>query len=350
MAQEMNLNLLVNSILNGMTESLTDEQLLKLKDILFINLHDVSITKNTYELALTTDNDAQKVKDFMISEKIMKRSDGTINQYVRSAWMLRSFIGKDFEDITPMDIKYFIAMKKSKNEWSDISVVNQCNNLRVFFSFLVDENYIEKNPLSNIKSIKCDRTPKKPFTAMELEAIRSVCYKDTRKMALIEFLDASGLRVASVVSLKWKDIDLFNRIGLVKMKGGDTDKFRFSEKSAFYLIKMMDERMRVENRSKEEMMERPVFVGKKRDKITKDFEALTTDGIRHLLKEIGKEAGIAEIYPHKFRRTFACEAINRGMPLEDLKDHMHHKQYDTTLKYAQLTSSRLDNSYRTYCE
>lgn len=134
MAQEMNLNLLVNSILNGMTESLTDDQLQKLKDILYINLHDVSISKNSYELALTTDNDAEKVKNFMISEKIMKRSDGTINQYVRSAWMLRTFLGKDFEDITPMDVKYFIAVKKSKNEWSDISVVNQCNNLRVFFS------------------------------------------------------------------------------------------------------------------------------------------------------------------------------------------------------------------------
>ena len=115
-------------------------------------------------------------------------------------------------------------------------------------------------------------------------------------------------------------------------------------------IKMLDERMRIENRSKEDMEERPVFVGKKRDRKTKDFEALTTDGVRHILSEIGKEAGIEEIYPHKFRRTFACEAINRGMPLEDLKEHMHHKQYDTTLKYAQLTDSRLDNSYRTYCE
>lgn len=350
MAQEINLNFFVNSILNGMADTLTDEQLLKLKDILFINLHDVSISRNVYDLAVTSDNDAEKIKNFMISEKVLKRSDGTIEQYVRSAWTLRAFLGKDFADITPMDIKYFIAVKKSKNEWSDISVVNQCNNLRVFFSFLVEENYIEKNPLANIKSIKYDRTPKKPFSAMELEAIRSVCYKDTRKMAIIEFLEASGLRVASLVSLKWKDLDLFNRTGIVKLKGGDTDTFRFSEKSAFYLIKMLDERMRIENRSKEDMEERPVFVGKKRDRKTKDFEALTTDGVRHILSEIGKEAGIEEIYPHKFRRTFACEAINRGMPLEDLKEHMHHKQYDTTLKYAQLTDSRLDNSYRTYCE
>ena len=120
------------------------------------------------------------------------------------------------------------------------------------------------------------------------------------------------------------------------------NKLNRSEKQLLQMMK--------DDRTKEEMMDRPVFVRMKRDKDTKDFEALTTDGVRHILHEIGKEAGIEEIYPHKFRRTFACEAINRGMPLEELKEHMHHKQYDTTLKYAQISNTRLDHSYRTYCE
>ena len=350
MSENLSVNLVVNNVLNGMSDSLSDEQLKKLKDILYINLHDVTLQKQTFELALTMDNDAEKVKQFRISEKVLEKSDGTINQYTRSAWMLRTFIGKEFSEITAMDVKYFIASKKLDDKWSDITVVNQCNNLRVFFAFLVEEKFIIENPLAHIKNIKAGRVPKNPFTAMELEAIRNVCYKDTRKMALIEFLDASGLRVASVVSLKWKDIDLFERTGVVKLKGGNVDKFRFSEKSAFYLLKMLDERMTLENRTKEEMMERPVFVGKKKDKKTKDYEPLSTEGVRHILHEIGKEAGIEEIYPHKFRRTFACNAINRGMPLEELKEHMHHKQYDTTLKYAQISNTRLDNSYRTYCE
>ena len=350
MAEELSVNLVVNNVLNGMSDTLSDEQLKKLKDILYINLHDVTLQKQIYDLALTTDNDAEKVRQFIVSEKVLDRASGTINQYIRSAWMLRTFIGKEFIDITPMDVKYFIATKKSNEDWSDITVVNQCNNLRVFFAFLVEEKFMIENPLANIKNVKASRIPKKPFSAMELEAMRNVCYKDTRKMAIIEFLDASGLRVASMVSLKWKDIDLFERTGIVKLKGGDVDRFRFSEKSAFYLIKMLDERMTVEKRTKEEMMDRPVFVRMKRDKDTKDFEALTTDGVRHILHVIGREAGIEEIYPHKFRRTFACEAINRGMPLEELKEHMHHKQYDTTLKYAQISNTRLDHSYRTYCE
>lgn len=350
MSDELNLNLFVNNILNSMSDTLTDEQLIKLKNTLFINLHDVSIHKKTYDLALTTDNDAEKIRLFAISEKVLKKSDGTIEQYVRSAWMLRTFIGKEFSEITTMDIKYFIAVKKTKNEWSDITIVNQCNNLRAFFSFLVDEEFISENPLAKIKSIKYDNVPKKPFTAMELEAIRNVCYRDTRKMAIIEFLEATGLRVSSMVSLRWCDLNLFSRTGEVKLKGGDTDTFRFSEKSAFYLIKMLDERMTKENRTKEEMLSRPVFASIKKNTVTKDYESLSTDDIRRILNEVGREAGIEEIYPHKFRRTFACEAINRGMPLEELKEHMHHKQYDTTLIYAHISNTRLDHSYRTYCE
>ena len=236
------------------------------------------------------------------------------------------------------------------NKWKDKTIETQCCYLRVFFDFLCSEELIPKNPMLKIENIKCSSEPKNPFTATEMEMLRNVCYRDTRSMALLEFLDATGLRVGSVVALRWKNLDLFNRKGFVRMKGGDVNEFRFSEKSAFYLLKMLDERMTVEGRNKEEMMERPVFTCKRRNPKTKDYEGLTTDGIRYILDEIGKKCGISDIYPHKFRRTFACEAINRGMALEDLKALMHHKQYDTTLGYARLNDSRLENSYRTYCE
>ena len=350
MAEELSQSLFVNSVLNGMSDVLDDEQLRKLQSTLYINLHDVLLQKQTYELALTNDNDFEKLKLFAVNEKIAKLSDNTIEAYLRSARYIRTYIGKNFADITERDVKFMIHTKRTRGEWGDITVRNQCDNLRIFFQFLVDESFMDVNPLAKIKNIKCDKVIKEAYTAMEMEAMRNICYKDTRDMAMIEFFNATGLRVSEVASLKWRDVDLFSRVGIVRLKGGDTDVFRFNEKCAFYLIKMLDERMTIENRTKEEMMDRPMFVCKKRDRITKDYEALDDDDIRYLVKKIARLAEVKEAYPHKFRRTFACEAINRGMPLEDLMKLMHHKQYDTTLKYAKINSTRLDHSYRTYCE
>ena len=98
------------------------------------------------------------------------------------------------------------------------------------------------------------------------------------------------------------------------------------------------------------MYNRPLFAGIKKKPGSNDYEALTNDGIRRILKRIGEKAGITDIHPHKFRRSFATDAINRGMPLEQLKELMGHNQYDTTLVYAKVKSSRVEQSYRMYCE
>ena len=92
MAEELSVNFVVNNVLDGMSDTLSDEQLKKLKDILYINLHDITLQKQIYDLALTTDNDAEKVRRFVVSEKVLDRASGTINQYIRSAWMLRTVI------------------------------------------------------------------------------------------------------------------------------------------------------------------------------------------------------------------------------------------------------------------
>lgn len=339
------------NILNKMSDDLTDDQLIKLKNLLYSNLHDIQLQKQNYDLAVIDDNnDAKKLEWFAITEKVLKKSDYTIKQYVRSAWQLRTFIGKNFEDITSSDVKLLIAKKQLNNEWSDSTTISQCNYLRVFFSFLVDEEYISKNPMNKVKLAKAKKVPKYGFSAMELEAIRNVCYHNTREMAMVEFLYATGLRVASVVALKWRDLDLLQLKGTVKMKGGDTNEFQFSEKSAFYLIKMFDERMSFENRTKEEMLDRPVFASKRLDPKTHDYEGISSSRFEQLLKKIGKKANVKKVHPHRFRRTFACCAINRGMPLEELKEHMHHKSYNTTLMYASINNERLKQSYKTYCE
>lgn len=108
--------------------------------------------------------------------------------------------------------------------------------------------------------------------------------------------------------------------------------------------------MTIENRTKEEMMDRPLFVKMRKDPKTKDYERIGHGGIYLIFKNIGKKAGVKDIYPHKIRRTFATDAINHGMPLEQLKILMGHNQYDTTLQYAHVKNTRVEQSYRMFCE
>lgn len=351
MNNELSTDVFVNDVINAMIPDLTPAQSEKLKNILYINLHGVVLERECFDLATTVEgSDAKKLEYFAVSKTTARRSKGTIRQYMRTAWDLRTFVGKDFADISALDIKYYLATKQQENHWSDSTIHSQRQYLNAFFKFLYDEEFIARNPMNKVESVKCEQILKKPFTSAEIEAIRNACFEDSRKIALIEFMYATGLRVSNIVAIKWGDLDMFNRKLQVRLKGGKEKEIFFNERSAYYLLNLFNERLEKEGRTREEMMLRPVFTARRRDKKTHDYEALTTDGIRHVLKEIGQAAGVGEIHPHKFRRTFACGAINHGMPLEDLKEHMGHSNYDTTLRYAKITTTMLERSYRMYCE
>jgi site-specific recombinase XerD len=348
---ELTVDLLVANILNSMSQNLDDEQLQQLKDQLYIQLHDVDLIPKRYDIvAQLKDSDIEKLKYFATSLKIANRSEGTIKRYLEAARKLRIFIGKDFADITSVDIKYFIAIEQQNHTWKDTTIQNNIQYLRAFYSFLKREEMIEKNPMDKIVPVKLEQTIKKAFNSGEMELLRLACRSKTREAALIEFLYATGIRVSELIKLKWNDLDMQHLNFYVLGKGNKEREVPFSEKAGFYLLRYMDERMTKEHRTKEEMMQRPVFVNAKRSPETGDFEALSIGGIRHILHEIGDEAGVEEIYPHKFRRTFATDAINHGMQLEHLSVLMGHSKYDTTMIYAHIKSTTIEQAYRECCE
>lgn len=348
---EISTEIIIANVVNGMMSTLDDAQLKKLKDQLYIQLHDVDIVGKKYELSeAISENDTMKLQYFEASMKISKMSEGTIKQYVRSAKLLRGFLMKDYKDITAQDIKYFLAYCQKERGWSDVTLSNMIHNLQAFYKFLMREELIPKNPMLKIEPVKLAKIVKKPFTSVEMEKMRTVCRNKPRESALLEFLYATGIRIDELVRLKWNDLDIRHLDLTVRGKGNKYREVEFSERAGFYLLRYFDERMKVEGRSREEMMERPLFAAKKRSQETHDFEAISDDGIRYLLKQIGKEAAVDHVHPHKFRRTFATDAINHGMPLEHLMILMGHSQHDTTLGYAHIKSNMVDQSYRMYCD
>lgn len=347
---EINKEMLITKIMNSMMKELDEDQMKALKNQLHIHLHDVEIRSVKYELAESIQNsDVIKLNYFENSLKTAKYSKGTINQYIRTVKALRNFLQKDFDKITGADVKYYLAYHQTERNWSDATIKNNIHYIQAFFKFLDKEELLEKNPMLKIEKVRSEKIIKKPFSPEELEKLRVSCRDNIRDAALIEFLYATGVRVDELTQLKWKDIDARSLSLKVKGKGKKEREVQFSEKAAFYLGKYFDERCQKEKRSREEMLERPLFAGKKLDKKTHDYGGVNKGGIRFILKSLGKKAGVENVHPHRFRRTFATDAIRHGMPLEHLKILMGHKNYDTTLIYAQIKTADVEQSYKTCC-
>ena len=348
---ELQPDVFVTNIVNRMSNKLDNEQLSYLKNTLYINLHDVQLSLMNYDLVVTDDNSDATLMSYFTGElRMANKSEKTIKQYGDAAWKLRSFVNKPFRDITHMDIKFYFASMQKDGRWGDKTAENNYNYINALFTYLFDSEYISKNPMKKVPRIKVTEKKKSRYSNTEVEKMLNTCSKDIRVMAILEFFLSSALRVESVSILKWKDLDFKTRSGIVRVKGGNEEKFRFNEKTEFYLNKYLKERMNKENRTYDEMMERPLFACSKRDKITKDYEAMGTNGYRTLMKKVGKKSGVTNVHPHRFRRTFACNAIEHGMPMEEVKEHLMHKDIQTTFIYADITETKLEHSYRQYCE
>lgn len=315
--EQINSEILISNICMGMMNTLDDDQLKILKNTLQIQFHDVEISSKKYELVESIQqNDLIKLNYFENSLKVAKYSEGTILQYMRTIKLLRSFVSKDFEKITGADIKYYLAYHQQEKNWKDNTLKNNIHYLSAFFRFLEKEDLIQKNPMLKVDQVRSEKVIKESFTSEEMERLRKAARNNVRETALLEFLYATGIRLNELCQLKWCDIDTRHLSLKVKGKGNKEREVLFSEKAAFHLDEYFTERMQIENRSREDMLIRPLFTNKKRNPDTHDFEALENNGVRYILKELGKKAHVNKVHPHRFRRTFATDAINHGMPLE----------------------------------
>lgn len=344
---EISTDIFVSNIVNGMLPALNTKQLKRLEDILYINLKDIELSNSCYDIAETLyDNDTMKLSYFEGSLRLENKSEKTIKQYIRAAKDLRNAVGLNFIDIKSKHIKFYL----SNNNWTAITKRNTVNYLSAFFKYLVREEIILKNPMDKISPIHLNKIIKNPFSKVELEKIRSVCHDNPRNIALIEFLLSSGIRVGELVKLNWCDLDFQKLKFKVHGKGAKEREVLFNEKASYYLKEYGKYRSDKEQISFDELLLKPLFVGTKIDRKTKKFERIKEGGIRDILSRIGKDCDIVEISPHKFRRTFATNCIEKGMPIEQLRILMGHESIETTIQYIKIKTSTVDYTYRKLCE
>ena len=332
---------IIQAIKQAMMPDLSPAQMEKLENVLCITLHGKKITEERNELTSTgEDGDVAKINMFLGSKKTTGRADGTLQQYSREIYNMLDFLGKRLEDITAMDLRYYYAVMRERRGIQMSTMQTRIHYLSSFWDFLTLEKLVPDNPVRRIGGLKVETTVKKPFGPEELEALRLHCDR-SRDRALVEFLLATGLRVSELCKLDVGDIDFYKMEFYVHGKGGKERLCLLDDVAKFHLKRYLKERQRRERIGEDDRRRQPLFVATKAP-----HTRMTIAGVQYLLKELGRKAAVENVHPHRFRRTFACDMIGRGMPVEQLMVLMGHSKIETTMIYVTVKTSSVREAYR----
>lgn len=294
---------------------------------LSIVLEKYEITERETALVPCDDENLELVKLYTSSLIIDGKARSTIEHYVQELKKFaRSYTGRSIKEFTSFDIKSYLA-KRKMDGLSNRTLDNVRSIIAAFYVWLTAEEYIPKNPCTTVKPIKFSKELRLPFTSVEIDKIRSSC-KNTKERAIVEFLLSSGVRVSEFCSLDISDIDFAE--GKVHIRHGKGDKERYT-----YINDLAKEHLKA-------------YLGKRTNGAlftTQRSERYTKGGVRYMLHSIEKRAGVDDVHPHRFRRTFATSLASRGMKLQDIQRLMGHSNINTTMVYVAVSDTDTKLAY-----
>ena len=313
-------------VLNEMAEYLTIAQMKKLQEVIIDTFAENSAEK-------TDISNSEFLKMFLDAKKIEGCSDRTIKYYRTT---IEHFIGEVdtlVRKVTTEEIREYLAAYQKRNNCSNVTIDNVRRNISSFFSWLEEEDYILKSPMKRIHKIKTKTTVKNVITDEGIEKLRDNC-KDIRDLAIIDLLYSTGIRVGELVNLNIDDIDLEGRECVVYGKGDKERRVYFDAKAKVHLKDYIDSRTD-ENEA--------LFVT-----LDSPHNRLKISGVEIRLRQLGRRLSLERVHPHKFRRTMATRAIDKGMPIEQVQKILGHSQIDTTMQYAIVNQTNVKTSHQKY--
>lgn len=322
---------IISEIIREMISSLNNEQLSKLKTTLEIYLYNVSIEAK--QEADTEKKEVDYLEVFLSAKRIEGCSEKTLIYYKNTIQQMLDSIGKSVCTIVTEDLRTYLAEYQKEKQSSKVTIDNIRRIFSSFFSWLEDEDYIIKSPVRRIHRIKAASTIKETYTDEQLESMRDNC-DNPRDLALIDILASSGMRVGELVLLNRDDISFDERECIVFGKGDKERMVYFDARTKIHLQNYLDSR--TDNNE-------ALFVSLKAP-----YNRMKIGGIELRLREMGKRLNIEKVHPHKFRRTLATVAIDKGMPIEQLQKLLGHQRIDTTLQYAMVKQSNVKIAHRKY--
>lgn len=313
---------------------LDENQLLILDETLRKILDDFDIVECETEMTVkeSKENSALLI-NFLASKHIEGCSERTILYYRSTIEKMLETINKRVEYITTDDLRKYLTDYKNSSNASKTTVDNVRRVLSSFFSWLEDEDYILKNPIRRIRKIKTRKVVKEVLSDENFEVLRDNC-DNIRDLSMIELLNSTGIRVGELVNLNIDDV-LFNERECVVLGKGDSERtVYFDAKTKIHLLKYLETR---------DDDNPALFVSFK-----KPYERLGINGVERRIRELGNDSNIKKVHPHKFRRTMATNAIDKGMPIEQVQKLLGHVQIDTTMQYAMVNQSNVKRAHRKY--
>ena len=279
------------------------------------------------------ENTPDYISLFIAAKRVEGCSEKTIRYYYSTINNVISAINKEIIDIGTDDLRLYLDNYQLNSKVSKATVDNIRRILSSFFSWLEDEDYIIKSPVRRIHKVKTCKTVKETYTDEALEIMRdnSGCPRD---LAIIDLLASTGMRVGELVKLNRTDVDFINRECVVLGKGNKQRKVYFDARAKIHLQNYLNSR--TDNNP-------ALFVS-----LQKPYNRLLISGVEIRLRELGRKLDINKVHPHKFRRTLATMAIDKGMPIEQVQQLLGHESVDTTLQYAMVNQNNVKQSHHKY--
>lgn len=317
----------IYQILSVMSEVLNAQQLERLQTVLF-----EQFAEEETQVEKVLDNQ-DYLELFVAAKRVEGCTERTIEYYRSTIQNMFSIIGLPIRQITTDVLREYLTKYQSNNNCGKVTVDNIRRNLSSFFSWLEDEDHIIKSPIRRIHKVKTGTMVKETFSDENIETLRDGCHS-IRDLAIIDLLYSTGMRVGELVNLDIDDINFEERECIVYGKGNKERRVYFDAKAKLHIQKYLAERTDSNP---------ALFVS-----LDSPHNRLNINGVEYRLRQLGRELNINKVHPHKFRRSMATKAIDKGMPIEQVQKLLGHQQIDTTMHYAMVNQTNVKMSHRKY--
>lgn len=313
-------------IINEMAEYLNISQMKKLQEVLLRTFSEQDAKKEEI-------SNAEYLQLFLDAKRIEGCSERTIQYYNTTVEKMLHHITAPVRKMTTEEIRKYLVEYQKINNCSKVTVDNIRRNISSFFSWLEEEDYILKSPMKRIHKIKTKQQVKETISDEAIEVLRDSC-ECLRDLAMIDLLYSTGIRVGELVNLNIVDVDFESRECIVFGKGDKERRVYFDAKAKLHLQAYMKQR-KDDNPALFVTLDAP-------------HNRLKISGVEIRIRSLGRKNHMEKIHPHKFRRTMATRAIDKGMPIEQVQKILGHSQIDTTMQYAIVNQTNVKASHQKF--
>lgn len=324
----------IDQIKQEMLAVLNNAQMEQLDKVLQFCLYNVQIVPKEDSLHdADKEQDIELLNSFIAAKRVEGCSDKSLKYYRSTIDKMLTAICKPVLHIDTDDLRRYLDGYQRESKAGKVTIDNVRRILSSFFSWLEDEDIILKSPVRRIHKVKTGQTVKETYSDEALEQMRDHC-DSIRDLAIIDLLASTGMRVGELVKLNIDDVDFENRECVVFGKGDKERKVYFDARAKIHLLNYLASR-----NDKNEAL----FVT-----LHRPFDRLQISGVEIRMRELGRRLEMPKVHPHKFRRTLATMAIDKGMPIEQVQQLLGHSKIDTTMHYAMVNQANVKNSCRKY--